>query len=87
MRRSVPTSLNVAVGDSVLVRALLTDANGKDAGSRAVTWTTSDAAVVAIRSAFGIHALLQPLKTGTATITATREGKSGIATVTVRARQ
>jgi uncharacterized protein YjdB len=81
-----PASLNVVAGDSVVIRALLADADGRDAGSRAVTWTTSDATVVVVRGAFGVYALLDPLKAGTATITATSEGKSGTATVTVRAR-
>lgn len=81
-----PASLSVVVGDSVGIRALLADADGRDAGSRAVTWTTSDATVVVVRGAFGVYALLDPLKAGTATISATSEGKTGTATVTVRAR-
>jgi Domain of unknown function (DUF4382) len=81
-----PASLNVVAGDSVLVRALLADVDGRDAGGRPVTWTTSDASVVGIRFAFGVYALLEPLRVGTATVTATSEGKTGTATVTVRAR-
>lgn len=81
-----PAPLNIVAGDSVLVRALLADADGRDAGGRVVTWTTSDATVVTIRAAFGVYALLNPSKAGTATLTATSEGKSGTATVTVRAR-
>ena len=82
-----PGALAVTAGDSVVVRALLADADGRDAGGRPVTWTTSDPDVVSVRAAFGVYALLEPKKAGTATITATSEGKSGTATVTVRARQ
>jgi uncharacterized protein YjdB len=42
--------------------------------------------LVSIRAAAGVYALIEPLKAGTATITATSEGKSGTAVVTVRAR-
>ena len=82
-----PGTMTVTAGDSVLVRALLADADGRDAGGRPVTWTTSDASVIAVRSAFGVYALLEPLKAGTATVTATSEGKTGTAPVTVRAKQ
>ena len=81
-----PAPLTVFAGDSVLVRALLADADGRDAGSRSVTWTTSDPTVVGVRAAFGVYALLEPKGVGTATISATSEGKVGTATVTVRAR-
>ena len=81
-----PASLNVFAGDSVGVRALLADADGRDAGNRNVTWSTSDASILVIRSSFGVYVLLDPLKAGTAILTASSEGKSGTATVTVRAR-
>jgi hypothetical protein len=82
-----PGALNVTAGDSVIVRALLADADGRDAGTRTVSWTTSDPELVSVRGSFGVYALLEPKKAGTATITAMSEGKSGTATVTVRSRQ
>jgi hypothetical protein len=81
-----PASLTVFAGDSVGVRALLADADGRDAGNRSVTWSTSDASILVIRSSFGVYVLLDPLKAGTAVLTASSEGKTGTATVTVRAR-
>jgi hypothetical protein len=81
-----PASLTVVAGDSVGVRALLADADGRDAGNRPVTWSTTDASILDVRASFGVYALLNPLKAGTVTLTATSEGKSGTASVTVRAR-
>lgn len=58
----------------------LRDAAGTPLTNRAVTWTSSDANVAAV-SASGSVTAITP---GTATITATSEGRSGSATVTVR---
>lgn len=79
-----PASLTLAVGDSAGVRAILRDADGAEVSARPVTWTSSDPSIVAIRATFGIHALLDPRRTGTATISATSEGKTGTATVVVK---
>lgn len=58
----------------------LRDASGAALSNRAVTWTSSDANVATV-SASGTVTAITP---GTATITASSEGKSGSAALTVR---
>ncbi len=60
--------------------ATLRDASGAALSNRAITWTSSDANVATV-SASGSVTAITP---GTATITASSEGKSGSATLTVR---
>ncbi len=69
----------VAVGRTAQFAAVLTDADGNEIQGRAVTWSSSDPAVVDVS---GLGAVTGR-KAGSATITATSEGKSGTATVTV----
>src|SRR3989442_540148 len=74
-----PTAPNMYVGGSVQLTATPKDANGNPLSGRAVSWTTSNSAVATV-SAGG---LVTGLVVGSATITATSEGQSGTAAVTV----
>jgi len=64
----------------------LKDASGKDiALGRVVTWTTSDPSVASVTPKTGTYsATVKGNKEGTATISATSEGKSASVTVTVK---
>jgi uncharacterized protein YjdB len=74
----------VSVGDSVPVMAILKNAAGDQLAGRTVTWTISDSSKVAVFGSFGQWAVLRAKASGTVTITATSEGKSGTGTVSVR---
>src|SRR5438128_1039458 len=74
-----PATASVMVGGTQQFTATLRDASGTVLSGRTVTWTSS-ALNVATVSAGG---LVSALLAGTTTITATSEGKSGIATLTV----
>jgi trimeric autotransporter adhesin len=73
-------SPTVIVGNSTQASAVLKDANGNVLTGRAVTWATSDAAIATVSST-GL--VTRVAGGGPVTITATSEGKSGSATVTV----
>src|SRR5713101_2433016 len=74
-----PTSLNLTVGQTGQLTATPRDASGNPLTGRVVTWTSSNAAI-AIVSTTG---LVTAQGAGTATITATSEGQSGTAAITV----
>src|SRR5207244_1710472 len=74
-----PTSASVTVGQTVQLAATTTDATGNVLSGRAVTWTSSDKAVITV-AATGV---VTGVAAGTGTITATSEGKTGTASVTV----
>jgi len=76
-----PATASVAVGQTVRLTATLRDANGNVLSGRTVLWT-SDNAVVATVDGTG---LVSGVSAGPAVITATSEGKSGSASVTVTA--
>lgn len=73
-----PTTTTVAFGGTTQLAASTLDANGAVLGGRAVTWSTSNASVATVAAG-----LVTGVSAGTATITATSEGKSGIAVITV----
>jgi uncharacterized protein YjdB len=75
-----PSSLTLDVGGSQQFSATPRDADG-DPLDRAVSWSSSAPAVASVSST----GLVQALSAGSATITATSEGKSGQASLTVRA--
>jgi hypothetical protein len=79
-----PSTQTVSVGDSVPVMAMLKNAAGDQLAGRTVTWTISDSSKVSVFGSFGQWAVLRAHASGTVTITATSEGKSGTGTVTVR---
>jgi len=66
----------VSVGDSIGVYAELTNAQGAFLSGRTVTWTVSDPTVFNLQQFGGQHAVLRALKQGSATVTATSEGKT-----------
>ena len=76
-----PATASVAVGQTVRLTATLRDANGNVLSGRTVLWT-SDNAVAATVDGTG---LVSGVSAGPAVITATSEGKSGSASVTVTA--
>jgi CubicO group peptidase (beta-lactamase class C family) len=74
-----PGSATLAVGATTTLGAELRDAAGNALTGRPISWTT-DAATVAAVSATGV---VTAVAAGTARITATSEGRSGQATITV----
>lgn len=74
-------SPTVAVGQSTQATAVLRDATGNALTGRSITWATSNAAVASVNTTGLVTGVAQ----GAATITATSEGRSGSATVTVTA--
>src|SRR6266581_1479720 len=74
-----PTAAGVTVGAAAQLTATPKDANGTALSGRAVTWATSNAAAATV-SASG---LITGVAAGSATITATSEGQSGTAAMTV----
>src|ERR1041385_8648297 len=77
-----PATASVLVGATQQFIATLRDANGTVLTGRTVTWTSSALTVATVSTGGLASALLA----GTATITATSEGKSGTATLTVTAQ-
>jgi len=74
-----PPTASVVVGEAVQLSASVRDSNGGELPGRVVGWSSSDDAVATVSSTGRVSAL----KVGTATITATSEGKSGTAAITV----
>lgn len=70
---------SLQVGGSTSASAVLRDANGVVLSDRSIAWSSSNTAVASV-SASGV---VTALAGGTASIMATSEGKSGMATVTV----
>jgi uncharacterized protein YjdB len=75
-----PPSSQIGVGSTVSLNATTRDAAGNTLTGRAVTWTSSDPAVATVDGS----GLVRGVAAGDATITATSEGRSGTAQVTVR---
>jgi uncharacterized protein YjdB len=76
-----PSTASVAVGGAVQLSASVKDASGAELQGRLVGWTSSDESVAVVSSTGRVSGL----KVGSVTITASSEGKSGTATVTVTA--
>jgi len=74
-----PDSVGIDVEDTQQFSATLRDASGNVLTGRTITWTTSSQTVAPISSS----GLVTGGEPGQATITATSEGRSGTATVTV----
>lgn len=77
-----PTSGSLFVGDVGAFTPTVKDASGNVLTNRPVTWSSSQPGVASVRS----DGLLTALSPGTTTTTATSEGKSGSAVLTVVAR-
>jgi trimeric autotransporter adhesin len=77
--RLTPTARDLLVGQTVQLSAQPLDPSGNVLADRPVTFTTSSATVASV-SASGLVTALAP---GSAIITATSEGRSSVATITV----
>ena len=75
-----PAAVSLAVGDTATLSATLTDSTGSALFGRAVEWSSSDPTVATVLATGFVRAIAA----GTATITATSEGHSGTAVVTVK---
>ena len=76
-----PPTAGVLVGGTVQLTAAPKDAAGNALTGRAVSWTTSNAAIATV----GQTGVVTGVAVGSATITATSEGKSGTAEISVTA--
>jgi hypothetical protein len=76
-----PATASVVVGQTVQLVATPKDASGNPLSGRVVTWTTSNATIATVSGS----GLVTGGVAGTATITATSEGQSGPAALTVTA--
>jgi uncharacterized protein YjdB len=76
-----PSSATLVVGQTLELEAQPRDAGGHALIGRAVTWSSNQPNIVTVASS-GIVAAVSP---GTATVTASTEGRSGTATITVNA--
>lgn len=74
------TGAPLAQDSTAQMTAVLRDANGSALSSRPVAWTSSDSTVASVSSSGIVTAVA---RTGNVTITASSEGKSGAAGVTV----
>ncbi|MEW5931019.1 MAG: Ig-like domain-containing protein [Gemmatimonadota bacterium] len=74
-----PPTAEVQTGATVQLTATPRDAAGNPLTGRAVTWTSSNAGVATVDA----NGLVTAVAPGTATITATSEGRTGSSTVTV----
>ena len=72
-----PPALSIAIGSTAQLTAQLRDAAGALLSGRAVTWSSGNTAVATVSNAGVVSAHA----TGSASITATSEGKTGTATV------
>jgi uncharacterized protein YjdB len=78
-----PTDPKINVGGRVQLTAKLYDAFNHEIKGRAVAWSSSNTLVASVNQSSGLVTGLLP---GTATVTATCEGKSNSALVTVKLR-
>jgi uncharacterized protein YjdB len=76
-----PSSATLVVGQTVELEAQPRDASGQPLSGRSVTWSSSQSEIATVTSA-GVVAAVSP---GTATITASSEGRNGTATIVVDA--
>jgi len=74
-----PPHVDAAPGGQAQLSATAYDAGQNPLGGRAITWSTSNAAVATV----DVTGMMTAVSTGSATITATSEGKNGTATISV----
>ncbi len=74
-----PATATVQAGQTVQLIATPKDANGATLSGRTVTWSSSNTSVATVSSS----GLVSGVTPGSATITATSEGKSGTSSITV----
>src|SRR5438105_2626298 len=75
----IPPSATASVGQTLQLTATPKDAGGNTLTGRTITWGSSSSSVATVSSS----GLVSGVATGSATITATSEGKSGTAAITV----
>ena len=80
--RITPASLDLEPGQTSVLTAVPVDASGTVINGRSLSWGTSNAAVATVNNS----GLVTGVADGTATLTATIEGRTANATVTVRTR-
>jgi uncharacterized protein YjdB len=80
-----PSNPSIVQNAATKLTAATRDAGGGSLTGRTVTWQTSDPAIASLSATSGASVDVTGGVTGTATITATSEGKTGTATVTVTA--
>lgn len=78
-----PSTLTMSVGDSLGLQAIARDSAGRELSGRSFTWSVSNSQIVLLNG-FGQFAILRGLRSGSSTVTATADGKSGSSLVTVR---
>src|SRR5213076_1246794 len=76
-----PPTASIQQGQTVQLTATLKDANGNTLSGRTVTWSSSSTSVATVSTS----GLVSGVTPGSATITATSEGKSGTSSITVTA--
>src|SRR5205085_2012836 len=76
-----PSPASVAAGPPVQLTATPKDANGNVLSGRVVTWSSNRTSVATVDG----NGLVSGVTAGSATITATSEGKSGTSSITVTA--
>ncbi len=74
-----PADATVAAGATVQLQATVTDTGGAPLTGRTITWSSSDGSIASVTGA----GMVSGIAGGTAVITATCEGKSATATITV----
>lgn len=74
-----PASVSVRIGTTVPLQAQTTDAEGNPLSERIIEWTSGNPAVATVNA----QGVVTGIAAGAATITATSEGRSGTAAVTV----
>ncbi|HWC73559.1 MAG TPA: Ig-like domain-containing protein, partial [Gemmatimonadales bacterium] len=74
-----PTNPSIPAGSSIQLTAALTDANGNPLTGRTITWQSNAPTIASVNGS----GLVQGLAVGSATITATSEGKNGSTIVSV----
>jgi trimeric autotransporter adhesin len=74
-----PASPTIAIGSAVQLSAVTRDADGNQLSGRPITWSSTNSAVAVVSE----NGLAIGVDVGQVTITATSEGKSGTAIVTV----
>jgi uncharacterized protein YjdB len=75
-----PASATIQVGNSVQLSATTRDANGNTLTGRVITWSSGNAGIASVNSS----GLVTAVAAGSTQITATSEGKTGSATITVQ---
>jgi len=76
-----PSSASMVPGDTVTITATPRDSTGTALGGRTITWSSSNTSVAKVSSS----GLVTAVAVGSATISATSEGKTGNAGITVSA--